>query len=230
MSTPTVIPPQSPASPGSEAFELAPRVGRRERSGLVGVGGVRPLAPRGGNDRVMTPPAVARQIIRHFRPHGRILDPCRGAGAFWQMMPTQCDWFEIDEGRDFLASGTEQHWDWIVTNPPWSKFREFLRHSMEVADNVVFLCLVNAWFMKARQRDIAEAEFGLVEILHVETPPKPWPQAGFSLGAAWLRREWTGGIHFSAGGGGAEPVTNTPRTDSGAKPLNGRLTGGGEAQ
>ena len=26
----------------------------------------RPLAPKGGNDRVYTPPELARQIVRHF--------------------------------------------------------------------------------------------------------------------------------------------------------------------
>ncbi len=154
----------------------------------------RALAPHGGNDRIMTPPETARLILAHFRPHGRILEPCCGSGSFSNLMPG-CDWCELDEGRDFLA--LDGHWGWIVTNPPWSKFRDFLRHGMEVADNIVFLCLINAWFMRARQRDMAQAGFGLVEILHVPVPPPPWPQAGFCLGAGWLRRGWTGGVHFS---------------------------------
>ena len=133
-----------------------------------------------------------------FRPSGRILEPCRGQGAFTDIM-LGCDWCEIDEGRDFLS--TEGQWDWIVTNPPWSQFRDFLRHGMEVADNIVFLCLINAWFMRARQRDIESAGFGLVEILHLPVPPPPWPQTGFSLGAGWLRRGWNGGLHFALPGG-----------------------------
>ncbi len=40
-------------------------------------------------------------------------------------------------GRDFFK------WvrpvDWIITNPPYSLMREFMRHAFEVADNVVFL-------------------------------------------------------------------------------------------
>ena len=154
----------------------------------------RPLAPHGGNDRIMTPDATAEMIVKHFMPSGRILEPCRGAGAFVRAMPG-CDWCEIDEGRDFLTA--QGRWDWIVTNPPWSKMRDFLKHSMQVADNVVFLCLINAWFMRARQRDICQAGFGLVEVLHIEKlPPKPWPQAGFSLGAGWLRRGWNGATTF----------------------------------
>ena len=154
----------------------------------------RPLAPSGGNDRVFTPTQTAKLIVDHFMPCGRILEPCKGEGAFSDLMPG-CDWCEIEKGVDFFeASGK---WDWIVTNPPWSKFRDFLKHGMKVADNIVFLSLVNAWFMKARQRDMLEAGFGMVEIFYVPVPPVPWPQAGFSLGACWIRRGWTGGLHFS---------------------------------
>lgn len=153
-----------------------------------------PLAPSGGNDKIYTPPEIAKVIVKHFRPSGRILEPCRGSGSFTQFMPG-CSWCEIDDGRDFLTH-VGCH-DWIVTNPPWGLFREFLKKSMDCADNVVFLCLINAWFMTARQRDIRQAGFGLVEILCLPSPLPPWPQAGFALGAGWLRRGWQGGTHFS---------------------------------
>ena len=109
-----------------------------------------------------------------------------------------CEYCEIKEGIDFLT--IEGHWDWVTTNPPFSKFRAFLKKSMQVADNIVFLSLINAWFMRARQRDITDEGFGLVEILKVPTPPKPWPQFGMCLGAAWLRRGWKGStlIHASS--------------------------------
>ena len=144
----------------------------------------RPLAPHGGNDKVWTPDALAVQIVSHFAPTGRILEPCRGAGAFVRAMPN-CDWCEIDDGRDFLK-WTERV-DWVVTNPPWSQFRAFLNHSMQVSDNVVFLSLVNAFFMRARLDDMRRAGFGIVEILMLPTPVKPWPQTGFQLGATHIR-------------------------------------------
>lgn len=154
----------------------------------------RPLAPTGGNDCVWTPPYLAKYIVEHFKPSGRILEPCRGIGSFTDQMPG-CDWCEISEGRDFFA--VEDHWDWIVTNPPWSKFRPFLRKAMQVSDNVVFLALLNAWFMKARVRDMREAGFGLVEALMIETPPKPWPQTGFQLAAVHAKRGYDGLMKFS---------------------------------
>ena len=155
----------------------------------------RPLAPKGGDDRVYTPDKLAKLIVDHFMPTGRILEPCKGKGAFLRVLGGDCEWCEIDEERDFFSYQGKV--DWIVTNPPWSLLRPFLAHSMRVSENIVFLCLVNAFFMKARQRDIREAGFGIVEVLEVPTPPSPWPQTGFALAATWLRKNWTGGIHYN---------------------------------
>jgi hypothetical protein len=68
---------------------------------------------------------------------------------------------------------------------------------MEVSDNIVFLCLVNALFMRARQRDMIKNGFGIVEIFCVPVPEKPWPQVGFLLGACYLKRGYTGNIKFN---------------------------------
>jgi hypothetical protein len=153
----------------------------------------RPLVPHGGNDCIDTPDDLAELIVAHFKPTGRVLEPCRGGGAFVRALTAsgcECEYCEIKEGIDFLT--VEGYWPWIVTNPPWSQFRAFLKKSMQVADNIVFLTLSNAWLMRARQRDIKAEGFGLVEILEVPVPPKPWPQFGICLGAAWLRRGWKG--------------------------------------
>jgi len=165
----------------------------------------RSLVPCNGNDVVFTPDDLAALIVDHFRPCGRVCEPCKGGGAFLRAMPG-ADWFEIAEGRDFLAS-EGQRWDWAVTNPPWSELRVFLRKAMQVADNVVFLCPVNAFWIKARLRDIGQAGFGMVETFMVPTPPPPWPQMGFALGATWMKRGWTGGLHISYPPNKEMPVT-----------------------
>jgi hypothetical protein len=150
----------------------------------------RPLVPKGGNDRIYTPDALALDIVRHFMPSGRVLEPCAGDGAFLRALPEGTDWFEIDLERDFLTA--KGHWDWLITNPPYSLFRRFLQKSMQVADNVVFLCLDNAWNMRARRRDLKRAGFGIVETCECPVPPPPWPQFGMCLGATWIRRGWRG--------------------------------------
>ena len=131
------------------------------------------------NDVVYTPDTLAQEIVSHFKPVGKILEPCCGGGAFLKCMPT-ADWCEIEKGRDFFE--LHDHYDWIVTNPPWSKIRDFLRHSMEVADNIVFLMTVNHAFTKARVRDVENSGFCIKEISLVYSP-KEFPQSGFQLAA-----------------------------------------------
>lgn len=156
----------------------------------------RPLCPGNGNDLVMTPSYLAEAIISHYQPSGTILEPCRGIGPTYAFWREGWDFCEIAEGVDFLDC-PNQDYDWIVTNPPFSLFRAFLKRSMVVADNVVFLSFVNAFWMKARLRDMREANFGMKEILFVETPPPPWPQTGFQLGATWIQRGYVGSIKVS---------------------------------
>lgn len=145
------------------------------------------------NDDVQTPPELARQVVDHFGPSGRILEPCRGAGNFLRWMPG-AEWCEIKEGRDFFKWTRKV--DWIVTNPPWSQVRGFLRHAMELAEHIVFLLTINHLWTKARVRDIHDHEFGVREICLVEMP-KGFPPSGFQLGAVYLRRGWTGGISLT---------------------------------
>src|SRR3990167_4824970 len=127
----------------------------------------RSLSSKNGNDRIMTPELLALEIINHFKPIGKIMEPCCGTGSFLKAMPN-ADWCEIDKGVDFFS--ITGHWDWIITNPPYSKYRDFLNKSMEVADNIVFLQLINATFYKARLRDISQKMFGIKEIWCINTP------------------------------------------------------------
>ena len=152
----------------------------------------KPLAPVGGNDCFQTPVDLCRSIVGHFKPVGQILEPCCGVGNFLKVMPT-ASWCEIRTGRDFLKS--KGHWDWVVTNPPYSKYRDFLIKSMEVADNIVFLQLINASFYKARLRDLKKHNFGIREIWCVDTP-KEFPQFGFQMGCVYYKRSWVGDIKF----------------------------------
>ena len=89
----------------------------------------------------MTPDLLATQIINHFNPTGTILDTCRGEWAYYNNYPKDCkkDWCELDEGRNFF--NFEGKVDWIITNPPWSKIRQFIEYSTKIADNVVYLIM-----------------------------------------------------------------------------------------
>lgn len=145
-------------------------------------------------DVVYTPTYLAADIVSHFQPSGTILDPSRGNGAFYDVYPYTCTKFycEISEGSDFFDFNSRV--DWIITNPPWSKMREFIKHGMAVADNIVYLCTINHFTTRARLRDLRENGFGLKEFYGVNNPPAPWPQSGFQLVAAHLQKGWVGPV------------------------------------
>ena len=114
-----------------------------------------------------------------------------GEGAFYDAFPDRLKqhWCEASEGRDFLD--WTRPVDWIVTNPPWSELRAFLRHSLAVADNVVFLAPLTHFTTRSRIALICDAGFGLRRLLLVPTPAE-WPASGFQLAAVWLMKGWTG--------------------------------------
>lgn len=160
---------------------------------IVPITAKRRLVPKTNNsdaDRVMTPPSLAQALCAHFSPHlsGRILDPARGVGAFYDAFPKELerDWCEIDDGRDFYA--WSEPVDWIITNPPWSRLAEFLQHAMSLAENIVFIAPLPNLSTKARLRMMSEAGFGFVELVLIDTP-KTWPQSGFQIVAAWIGRD-----------------------------------------
>lgn len=146
----------------------------------------RSIVTKNGNDVVYTDANLAKAIVEHFKPVGRIMEPCKGSGVFTDLLPGS-DWCELDEGVDFLTD-TRTGYDWVVTNPPFSLFRQFLEKSMQISDNVVFLATFNHFTTKARIRLMAEYGFYFKQICFVETPPKPWPVSGFQVAVVHLSK------------------------------------------
>lgn len=155
------------------------------------------------NDDVTTAHEFARRLVSHFPMSGRVLDPCRGDGAFYDALPEPKDWCEIKQGRDFFDWKSPV--DWIASNIPWSTefYRPIARHAFQLADNVVLLARWhNATGTNARRRDWLDAGHGWREVIYVD-----WEDAGFrnpngseksvegfQLAAFWWQRGWTCGI------------------------------------
>jgi hypothetical protein len=148
-------------------------------------------------DIIMTPVETAVEIINHFNPSGKILDPCRGTGAFYDNFPTTCqkDWCELSEDKDFFDY--HDNVDWIITNPPWSKIKEFMIHSIKIANEIVYLISINHYTTKARLRIIKNSGFGIKEIYCIKSPPSPWPQSGFQIAAIHISKGYIGDIVIS---------------------------------
>ena len=146
------------------------------------------LRGRRRNDIVYTATEFAKWVIEDLQPAGKCLDPCRGRGAFYQAMVERAsrvegctvDWCESDLGRDFLDYS--EPCDWLVTNPPWSTYRQIAAHAFRLASTVAFLVrLHNALGTAARHRDYLEAGHGLKQIIVVDWALAGLQREGFTL-------------------------------------------------
>ena len=140
-------------------------------------------------DVVITPDATAKMLIEYFKPTGRILDPCRGNGAFWKQMPG-AEWCEIAQGKDFL--NWSKPMDWIISNPPYSNFIEWLTHSFKIADDVVYLVPLHKIFHTAKTLDSILGFGGIKEILVLGPGTHYGFPLGFVVGAFHFKRGYTG--------------------------------------
>jgi hypothetical protein len=145
-------------------------------------------------DIVATPFRVASDMIDFFKPSGQVLDPCRGDGVFYNLLP-DAEWCEIREGVDFLAFNKRV--DWIISNPPYSGFFPWIYHSMKLADNFVYLLPANKPFISNRLLTLL-AEWG--EIKHCRlygTGNKLGFPVGFAIAAFHFQKGNREGMTFS---------------------------------
>ena len=152
------------------------------------------LIPKSGNDIVYTPDELANSIVEYFDIKGTVLEPCRGGGAFERALQnkksvTQIRYCELSEGVDFMEYKGKT--DWIVTNPPWSKFREFLDKACNHTNDIIFLVTINHFTTKKRLSIMKEYGFRFKEILLVDTP-KSFPQSGFQVAAIHISKNYKG--------------------------------------
>ena len=123
-------------------------------------------------------------------PDGTILEPCKGTGNFLKYLPKdRTIYCERDENIPFETFTGKVNW--IITNPPFSKMRLFLQLSFKCSNHVCFVMTINHVFTKARIRDMKENNFGLKEILYIDTP-KEFPQMGFQFGIVHYERNYKG--------------------------------------
>lgn len=143
------------------------------------------------NDKIFTPLNVAKQIIDLFDLKGKVLDAFMGNGAFYNQYPdnVEKDWCEIDKGRDFFEYNDKV--DWIITNPPYSIFDEVLKHSFEIADNIVYLVPLSKVFSSmGRLRKILD--FGNIKEIYILSASKCGFPFGFPCCAVHFEKGFKG--------------------------------------
>jgi hypothetical protein len=146
-------------------------------------------------DVVYTPDFMADAIVRHFALSGRILEPCSGDGAFLRHLPAAVMWCEIQKGKDFFE--WYEQVDWIIGNPPYSVFADWLRHSFDVAENIVYLLHINKVFNSDNLLRQIYKYGGIKEIYSIGHGSLLRKGLGFALGAIHFQRNYKGDIKMS---------------------------------
>lgn len=143
------------------------------------------------SDVVYTQDEVAKDIINHFNPSGYLLDPCRGDGAFYNNFPAECkrSYCEITESKDFFTWSDKV--DWVIGNPPYSIFHQFIEHAFEISDNVVFLVPTNKIFQSWKTMSLINRYGGIKGILVYGSGTLIGFPFGFSVGAFHFQREYS---------------------------------------
>lgn len=141
-------------------------------------------------DVVYTQEQVSRQIIDFLMPYGTCLDPCRGDGAFFKYLPNGSEYCEITEGKDFFEYNKRV--DWIIGNPPYSNFKEFLSHAFGLADNVSFLVPTNKIFQRQVVMDMIVRYGGIKSMIVYGSGSLIGFPFGFSVGNFHFQRDYKG--------------------------------------
>jgi hypothetical protein len=146
-------------------------------------------------DVVYTPDWLAADMVAHFNPTGIVMDPCRGGGAFFDKLPEGALWCEIAQGRDFFFC--EREVDWLISNPPYSIFAQWLTHSLKVADNVCYLLPVNKIFSSVPKLNQIRRFGGIKQIRHYGSGRDCGFPFGFAVAAIHIQRGYKGDIEQS---------------------------------
>jgi len=108
--------------------------------------GIKPKHKHSDRDRIFTPEEIVKRLISKIPSdkNDSWCDACYGEGVFYNNFPTNNkDYYEIDLGKDFLLN--QKRYDWVVTNIPFSKPKEFI---FKMAESCIkgfgILCLSNS--------------------------------------------------------------------------------------
>lgn len=146
------------------------------------------------NDVWYTPDYIAKDIIEFFNPSGKILDPCKGEGAFLQYLPN-AEWCEIREGRDFFSYNEQV--DWIIGNPPNSIYTEWFSHSIKLAHNIVYMIPIHKVF-GSWGRLMSLRDWGWIKHIRFHGQSRVYGyNVGFVCAAIHFQKGYTGDISHS---------------------------------
>ena len=149
------------------------------------------------NDIFSTPVNLAQDIVGFFKPSGSCLDPCAGQNnVFFDLLPSGADWCEIERGMDFYA--WTKRVDWSISNPPYSHYSAWLRHSFKVAKNIVYLVPIYKIFTSGKTLAELFEWGGIAHIRRYGTGTQWGFPFGHALGAIHYQKDYRGPTFWSS--------------------------------
>ena len=141
---------------------------------------------------VFTPDYVAEDAVAILRPSGIILDPCLGDGSFYNAFPSSETkmWCELDKGKDFFSF--DERVDWVIGNPPYSIYLEWLQHSFKIAHDVAYLVPVNKVFQRWVVMDLIAKYGGIRHMIVYGSGIQIGMPFGFSVAMFHFKKGWKG--------------------------------------
>lgn len=147
-------------------------------------------------DVVYTPIEVAKGIIRHLNPQGTCLDPCKGDGAFYDHL-TNAEYCELREGKDFFDYNKKV--DWVIGNPPYSIFKEFMEHGFDISNNVSYLVPTNKVFQRQVIMESINKWGGVYSMIVYGSGSLIGFPFGFSVANFHFKKDYKGGCEMIMG-------------------------------
>lgn len=146
------------------------------------------------NDKCMTPKNIAELCVKllPIKEQDKVIEGFRGEGAFYDAIikkTNNCDWAEIDEGRCFFD--VNKHYDWCISNPPYSIFDAVLEHSFNISKNVCYLVPLSKIF-SSMGRIRKQLKFGNIKMIAIISASKCGFPFGFPASFVWWEKDYKG--------------------------------------
>ena len=90
-----------------------------------------------------------------------------------------------------------EHYDWIITNPPYSCFGKWIYYAMATADNVVFLAPIAKPFYSEKLERRMQSWGRIAHIRNYGSGSKQNFHIGFLIGSIHFQRGYTGPMYNS---------------------------------
>jgi len=137
------------------------------------------------NDIFYTPDKLVIQLLKEtpYSYDDSILDPFYGEGAFFNCFQTLSNqnpnnnWLEIEKGKDFFKYNIKH--DWIISNPPFSKITEVLKHSLKIAQKGIGYIMPSYSLSYSRIKLMNKFGFNIQKTVYFDNP-KEW-SIGFQM-------------------------------------------------